>query len=69
MTDTATLPGDPAGTVTDICESLIIVGVASLPPNETLLAVNKLKPLIVIVLPPDVGPDMLPSELIIGNDM
>ena len=64
---TATAPGElPAGAVTDSVLSLTTVGVAELLPKLTEVAVDRLMPAIVTVLPPATEPAAGRQEVTLG---
>jgi hypothetical protein len=56
VTETATAPAVPEGSFTVSLVGVLVVIVAVLVPNLTEVAVVKLEPVIVIVVPPASGP-------------
>jgi hypothetical protein len=56
VTVTSTVPAEPAGVVATIWVEVLLVIVAALAPNLTALAPARLVPVIVMLVPPAVGP-------------
>ena len=65
-TTTCTVPAICEGDTALICVLLATVADAATPPNETLAPDTKFDPLIVTVVPPDVGPELGEMLLITG---
>ena len=66
VTVTSTVP-DPAGDVAVICVSLLIVKAAEVAPNSTVVAFEKLTPVMTTDVLPVAGPDDVPKDVTLGR--
>ena len=66
VTVTSTIPAAPAGDVAVIWVSLLIVKVADVAPKLTVVALEKLTPVMTTEVPPATGPDEVPSDVTLG---
>src|SRR5579864_6363298 len=69
VTVTSTEPAASAGLTATICEAESLRMDPALLPNSTVEAPERLVPLIVTVVPPDGGPAVTPSRVMVGGGM
>ncbi|BDT90824.1 hypothetical protein IFM12275_08000 [Nocardia sputorum] len=66
VTVTWTVPADPAGAMAVIWVGEFMVNVVAVLPNLTVVGPVNPVPVIVTLVPPDVGPDVGEMEVIVG---
>ena len=67
VTETDTVPAEPAGETAVICVALFTTTpVAGDPPKETAVAPVKAVPWITTLVPPAVGPELGVTEVVVG---